>query len=86
MCGVHDRETAATGWDHSQGILGITGEQPVNVPESIPTGGGYTGYIRSGTGMPSRPRPVSSTRKVSADRASLLRRTDSSACSTGQCS
>ena len=44
-------------------------------------------YMRSGTGMPSRPRPVTSTRRVSADSASrLCRSAGSAACSTGHCS
>ena len=48
---------------------------------------GLAGYMRSGTGMPSRPSPVMSTRRVSADSASLLCRMDGSgACSTGHCS
>ena len=44
-------------------------------------------YIRSGTGTPSRPRPVTSTRRARAQSASLLSRTaGSSAFSTGHCS
>ena len=44
-------------------------------------------YIRSGTLMPSSPRPVTRTRRVSADSASLLARVASSpALSTGHCS
>jgi len=50
-------------------------------------GRGKRRYMRSGTGMPSRPSPVSRTRRVSAERASLLWRVGSSAaCRTGHCS
>ena len=45
------------------------------------------GHIRSGAGTPSRPRPVLSTRRVSAQSASLLARSDcGSAFSTGHSS
>ena len=75
--GVHGGNDAVAGWDISQQFLGAAWEQPEGIP----------GYMRSGTGMPSSPRPVTSTRKVSADSASLLcRMAGSGACSTGHCS
>ena len=49
-------------------------------------GNGFAGYIRSGTGMPSSPSPVSSTRSTSAHNASLLSRTSAGAFSTGHSS
>jgi hypothetical protein len=51
-------------------------------PDAAPPGR----YIRSGTGIPSNPRPVVSTRSVSAHSASLLSRTGPLARSTGHCS
>jgi hypothetical protein len=49
--------------------------------------GSGAGYIRSGTGTPSRPSPCVSTRRASAHNASLLSRTPvPGACSTGHSS
>ena len=81
---VHDSEAAVMVWDTSQQSLGAVCERPQNLPRMGASCAPRKDYMRSGTGMPSRSSPASSTRRVSADRASLLLRTDSSgACRTG---
>src|SRR5262249_60473761 len=48
--------------------------------------GSSPGYIRSGAGMPSSPRPATSTHRTRAHNASLLSRTSAGAFSTGHSS